>query len=177
MVKENSMSVFQFLHPLLYYLRHPLEFFEEIWYMMKRAYQRAIKGYCSWDRANMAYALPLYLINVLEDFVENNNCFPISKFDWEENGADESGDSKMLKAWNAEIQATIQALRDSIEGFPEGYDNISVENYKVPCENGVDFTLPDEYWDAIAKVNRWRAERFKTAWDWIAENLTFLQLG
>ena len=173
MVKENCLSVFQFLHPMRYYLWHPLEFFGEIWHMMKRAYQRATKGYCSWDKANITEVLQLYIINILEDFVKTNNCFPISKFDWE----DESEDSKMLKNWNAEIRSTIQALRDSINGFPEGYDNIRIKDYEVPCENGVGFTLSDEYWDAIVKVNRWRAERFKTAWDWIAENLPFLQLG
>lgn len=144
MVKENCLSVFQFLHPMRYYLWHPLEFFEEVWHMLRRAHQRATKGYCCWDRANITEILPLYLINILEDFAENN---------------DER---------NAEICSTVQALRDSVEGFPEGYDDIASLDRVV---------LTDEYWQRITEVNRWRAERFQTAWNWIAENLTFLQLG
>lgn len=145
MVKENCLSVFQFLHPMRYYLRHPLEFLEEIWHMMRRAHQRATKGYCSWDRANIAEILPLYLINMLEDFAKNNN------------------------GQNAEIYSTIQTLRDSLSGFPDGYDDTG--DYD---KNGT--VLTDEYWQRIMEVNHWRAERFKTAWNWIAENLTFLQL-
>lgn len=174
MVKEKCMSVFQFLHPMRYYLRHPWEFFEEIWYMMKRAHQRATKGYCSWDKANIAEILPLYLINILEDFVKTNNYFPMVDVEWENiEKAAESEDSQMLQKWNAEIRSTIQALRDSLNGFPDGYDDI--KNYVIPTGNH--FTLPEEYWKRIEEVNRWRAKRFKTAWDWIAENLTFLQLG
>lgn len=154
MVKENCLSVFQFLHPIRYYLWHPLEFFGEIWHMMKRAYERATKGYCSWDKRNITDFLLLYLINILEDFAENNN---------------------EQEKWNAEIRSTIQALRDSVNGFPDSYDDIRTYVEMLPNKNGV--VLTDEYWKRITEVNRWRAERFKTAWDWIAENLTFLQLG
>lgn len=154
MVKENCLSVFQFLHPMRYYLRHPLEFFGEIWHMMKRAYERATKGYCSWDKRNITDFLLLYLINILEDFAENNN---------------------EQERWNAEIHSTIQALRDSVNGFPDSYDDIKTYVGWLPNKNGV--VLTDEYWKRITEVNRWRAERFKTAWDWIAENLPFLQLG
>lgn len=176
MVKENCLSVFQFLHPMRYYLWHPLEFFGEIWHMMKRAYERATKGYCSWDKANIAEILPLYLINILEDFMKINSCFPVVDFKWENIDKEpESEDSQMLKKWNAEIRSTIQALRDSVNGFPDGYDDIRSYVGWLPNKNGV--VLTDEYWKRIAEVNRWRAERFKTAWDWIAENLPFLQLG
>lgn len=154
MVKENCLSVFQFLHPMRYYLRHPLEFFVEIWYMMRRAYERATKGYCSWDKMNITEILTFCLINILEDFAENNN---------------------EQEKWNAEIHATIQALRDSMNGFPDSYNDIRSYVGWLPNKNGV--VLTDEYWKRIAEVNRWRAERFKTAWDWIAENLPFLQLG
>lgn len=81
----------------------------------------------------------------------------------------------MLKKWNAEIRSTIQALRDSVNGFPDSYDDIRTYVGWLPNKNGV--VLTDEYWKRITEVNRWRAERFKTAWDWIAENLPFLQLG
>lgn len=176
MVKENCLSVFQFLHPMRYYLWHPLEFFGEIWHMMKRAYERATKGYCSWDKANIAEILPLYLINILEDFMKINSCFPVVDFKWEDTDKEpESEDSQMLKKWNAEIHSTIQALRDSVNGFPDGYDDIRSYVGWLPNKNGV--VLTDEYWKRITEVNHWRAERFKTAWDWIAENLPFLQLG
>lgn len=154
MVKENCLSVFQFLHPMRYYLWHPLEFFGEIWHMMKWAYERATKGYCSWDKRNITDFLLLYLINILEDFAENNN---------------------EQEKWNAEIHSTIQALRDSVNGFPDSYNDIRTYVGWLPNKNGV--VLTDEYWKRITEVNRWRAERFKTAWDWIAENLPFLQLG
>ena len=137
MVKENCLSVFQFLHPMRYYLRHPLEFFEEIWHMMRRAYERATKGYCSWDKANIAEILPLYLINILEDFMKINSCFPVVDFKWEDIDKEpESEDSQMLKKWNAEIHSTIQALRDSVNGFPDSYNDIKTYVGWLPNKNG-----------------------------------------
>lgn len=50
-----SQNVFSFSYRKRYYLKHPIRFFKEIWWMLRAAYMRATKGWCYGDVWELGY--------------------------------------------------------------------------------------------------------------------------
>ena len=65
-------------HPyvLKYYLKHPIQFISHYWYDIKRAYQRATKGYSYWDLCDMDHWFKDVILRMLIEFKENTQGFP-----------------------------------------------------------------------------------------------------
>lgn len=133
----DSLNIFKMLD---WSFRRPINNLRNIKRIIKYSWQRITKGYCDYDRYDIDWYLIELIPNILEDFANKTNSFPI---DFEE-----------LKYW----QDYLRFCADRFKNTKDFYELSNNANYskeeriefydksKRCLKTGFEY-LEDHYWD------------------------------
>lgn len=77
-----KFSIFtQHPYTLKYYFKHPIKFVSHYWYDIKRAYERATKGYSYWDLCDIDSWFLDLMPRMIKDFKSSYVGFPVNMTD------------------------------------------------------------------------------------------------
>ena len=136
-MKMNNLNVFRLIHSrsTRYYLTHPWEWFKDLGYCLRDAYQRITRGYADTDWFNMDSHLLELLPAMLKDLATHSHSYPgHAPFDTPEKWSawlNEMADN-LISCREEEIEKANEYYKEYIESFDFDWDATN----KSKDENG-----------------------------------------